>query len=144
MNKKEELDLRIINPFIRCDLHFKEAERNNKSKKHQVIAMYNQLNLIFKSVIDKCSPLLFKHRSEKSDFKDSTSNEYYKISLPVIEMTGEKLIISIRLHESIENQVSLYINRVDSESENLIDFFTIKHDAIEKDGFKNKCWQLKA
>lgn len=144
MDEKEELDLRFLNPFIRCDLHFKEVEHNNKSKKHQVIAVYNQLNLIFKSVIDKCSPLLFKHRTEKIDFKYSTSNECCNVSYPVIELTPEEIIISIRPHESIKNHVSLYISRVNSGSENLIDYFTIKHDTIEKEGVKDKCWQLKA
>ncbi|MEN4527230.1 hypothetical protein ABEH08_23015 [Pantoea agglomerans] len=143
MNEKEELDRRFLNPFISCDLHFKEVEHNNKSKKHQVIAMYNQLNLKFKSVIDKCSPLLFKHRTGKVDFKYSTSNECCNISFPIIEMIPEKIIISIRPHESIKNHVSLCISRVDSGSEHLTDYFTIKHDTIEKDGFKDKCWQLK-
>ncbi|MCH4996169.1 hypothetical protein ACIPSX_08470 [Pectobacterium sp. CHL-2024] len=142
MNEKNEL--KIINPFIRCDLHFKEVELNNKSKKHQVIAMHNQLNIIFKSVIDKCSPLLFKHKSEKTDFKDSTLNVSYEVSFPVIEMTDEKLIISIRPHESVKNHASIYIKRLDSESEHQIDFFTIKYDTIEKGGVKDKCWQLKA
>ena len=144
MNEQEEFDLKIINPFIRCDLHFKEVEHNKKSKKLQVIAMHNQLNLTFKSVIDKCSPLLFKHKSEKIEFKNSALNESYKVSFPVIEMPGEKIIISIRPHESIKNHASLYISRVDSNSEHLIDYFTIKHDTIEKDGVKDKCWQLKA
>lgn len=142
MNKYEELNRKNSVLFDKYNSMFNEQAIQNKFKKHQVVAMYNQLNLIFKTVLKKSSPFLFRYESEEVEFKHSMLNEAVVISFPVITYGGTAINIRPQTYPQNTSTLSLICNNIDSEALN--SYFKLKYDTLEKDEYGNKCWQLKA
>ncbi|WOZ79904.1 hypothetical protein [Kosakonia sacchari] len=142
MNKYKELDRKYSELFEKYDLMLNEQAIKSKARKHQIVAMYNQLNLIFKTVLNKGSPFLFKYKSEKIEFKPSILNEVVIISFPVITYEKTSLSIKPQIHPINTSSICITCNGKDSEYIN--SFFKLKYDILEKDGHGDKCWQLKA
>ncbi|WP_312284586.1 hypothetical protein [Yokenella regensburgei] len=142
MNKCKELDREYSKSFEKYNLLFNEEAIKNKARKHQVLAMYNQINLIFKSVLKKSSPLLFKYKSEKIEFKHSGLSEEVIIPFPVI--THGDISISIRPQTYPQNTSSIILTCNGKDFEGLNSYFKLKYDTIEKDEHGDKHWQLKS
>lgn len=142
MDKYKELDRKYSELFERYDLMLNEKAIKSKARKHQIVAMYNQLNLIFKAALNKSSPFLFKYKSEKTEFKPSNLNEEVVIFFPVI--THEKISLSIKPQIHPINTASICITCNEKDSEDINSFFKLKYDTLEKDGCGDKYWQLKA
>lgn len=142
MNKYKELDREYSRTFEKYNLLFNEKAIENKARKHQILAMYNLINLIFKSVLKKSSPLLFKYKSEKIEFKHSRLSEEVIISFPVI--THGNISISIRPQTYPQNTSSITLTCNGEDFEGLNSYFKLKYDTIEKDGHGDKHWQLKS
>lgn len=142
MNKYKELDRRYSELFEKHNLMINEQAMKSKGRKHQIVAMYNQLNLIFKAALNKSSPFLFKYESEKIEFKPSILSEGVIVSFPVI--THGEISLSIKPQVSPKNTSSMCITCNGKESEHINSFFKLKYDTLEKDGCGDKYWQLKA
>ncbi len=142
MNKYKELDREYSKPFEKYNSLFNEKSIENKAIKHQVLAMYNQINLIFKAALKKSSPLLFKYKSGNIEFKHSRLSEEVIIKYPVI--THGNISISIRPQTYPQNTSSIILTCNGKDFEGLNSYFKLKYDTIEKDGHGDKHWQLKS
>ncbi|WKA64160.1 hypothetical protein [Pectobacterium aroidearum] len=141
MNKYKELDRKCSEEFEKYNFILNEKAIKNKARKHQIVAIYNQLNLIFKSVLKKTSPFLFKYKSEKIEFKYSRLNDGVVISFPVI--TNGKISISIRPKNYTQNISFIFLTCNGEDYDVLNSYFKLKYDTLEEDGHEDKHWQLK-
>lgn len=144
MNTNQDSNLEFCKPYERQLYCSNKKNQKNKSNRAHVLAIYKQLNMLFKEALKRNPPNYFVHHSEKYMCTSTSLGGDIYITHPVI--TYMDITLTILPCINPQYTATLSLTKGDIKIGDITSFYKIKYDYLPYDtsDYKDKSWLLLA